>query len=163
MKTVNYHTSITAQVGVREAIEKINRLPAWWTRDFEGSAQKLDDVFTLRFGDTWVTCRVVDAVADKRLEWEITDCHLPWLADKTEWKNTNLIWEFSAGQDSTQVDFTHVGLIPEVECYDTCVEGWDFYIKESLFKLLTQNQGLPNARQCRLGQETVTFRAPLRL
>ena len=38
---------------------------------------------------------------------------------------------------------THVGLVPGIECYEDCEKGWDFYIKESLFKFLTEGKGLP--------------------
>jgi hypothetical protein len=146
MKPQNYHTRITAKVTAKEAVEKVNRVSAWWGKNVEGSPQKLNDIFTIRFGETWVTFQVVDVVTDKRIEWEVTDCFLPWLTDKTEWKNNYLIWELSAQKDSTQIDFTHVGLIPEIECYDACHQGWNFHINESLFKLLTENQGLPDQR-----------------
>ena len=160
MKIQNYQASITAPVSPREAFEKINRLPAWWGKDFTGRTEKLDDVFTIRFGETWVTFKVVDSILDEKMEWEIIDCHLPWLADQTEWKNTNLIWKLSAKAEATQIDFTHVGLIPEVECYDVCVNGWDFYIKESLFKLLSGGQGLPNGRgRCVESQTTLPVTA----
>jgi hypothetical protein len=144
MKPQNYHARITAKITAGEAFEQISRVSSWWSKNFEGSAQKLGDAFTVRFGEVWKRFAVVDVVPEKRIEWEVTDCHMPWLADKTEWKNTYLIWELSAKKDSTQIDFTHVGLIPEVECYDDCKKGWNFYINESLFKLLTENQGLPN-------------------
>jgi hypothetical protein len=38
----------------------------------------------------------------------------------------------------------HIGLVPEIECYTSCVKGWDQYVKGSLFKLLTEGKGLPN-------------------
>lgn len=34
-------------------------------------------------------------------------------------------------------------LIPEMECYDDCKPGWDFYLNESLAKLLNEGRGLP--------------------
>ena len=144
MKPQNYHVRLTTKITAPEAMEKINRIPAWWTKNFEGSAAKLGDAFTVRFGEVWKRFSVVELVAGKRIEWEVTDCHLLWLSDKKEWTNTYLIWEFSAGKDSTQIDFTHVGLIPEMECYDDCKPGWDFYLNESLSKLLNEGRGLPN-------------------
>ena len=37
--------------------------------------------------------------------------------------------------------------VPGVECYENCETGWDHYIKESLFKLLTEKKGLPEKRK----------------
>ena len=55
-----------------------------------------------------------------------------------------MVWEISPEKDSTQIKFTHVGLVPEVECYEMCVKGWDEYVKGSLLKLITKGKGLPN-------------------
>jgi hypothetical protein len=144
MNNLNYHAGITAKTTVAEAFDKINQVSSWWSQNFEGSAQKPGDAFTVRFGEVWKNFAVVESVAGKRIEWEVTDCHLPWLADRKEWTNTFLVWEFSAGKDCTQIDFTHVGLIPEMECYDDCKPGWDFYLNESLAKLLNEGRGLPH-------------------
>ena len=50
---------------------------------------------------------------------------------------------------------THAGLIPDVACYDVCRKGWDFCITESLQKLLTENQGLPDRGGRRQGGNTL--------
>jgi hypothetical protein len=151
MNQQNYHCSITANVTAKEAFEGINNVSEWWTKNLEGASQNLDDVFTVRFGKTFVTFKIVEAVPDKKVVWECTDCYLDWLNDKTEWKGTKLVWEVSTQDNATQIDMTHMGLVPEIECYDNCVKGWDFYVKQSLFKLLTEHKGLPetpkNARE----------------
>ncbi len=76
----------------------------------------------------------------------VTDCFLPWFADKTEWTNTKMSFDISTHEDTTQVTFTHIGLVPEVECYDMCIKGWDQYIKGSLFKLITEGEGQPQKK-----------------
>lgn len=75
--------------------------------------------------------------------WLVTDCNLQWLKNKKEWKGTQIEWEISTLDHSTRIDFTHVGLFPEIECYDDCRKGWNFYVTESLFKLITEGEGLP--------------------
>ena len=45
--------------------------------------------------------------------------------------------------DKTQVDMTHIGLVPEAECYGTCEAGWNTHIKGNLLKHLTENAGTP--------------------
>ncbi len=76
--------------------------------------------------------------------WLVTDCYLPLLKDKTEWKDTKVVWEISEKNNSTQINFTRIGLVPEIECYKDCIKGWDQYVKESLFRLLTQHKDFPD-------------------
>jgi len=42
---------------------------------------------------------------------------------------------------------THIGLVPGIECYERCNEGWNHFIKESLFSLITEEKGLPEGKK----------------
>ncbi|HVZ96227.1 MAG TPA: hypothetical protein VG847_05085 [Chitinophagaceae bacterium] len=57
--------------------------------------------------------------------------------------NTKIIFEIRNENNSISVDMTHEGLWPEMECYNDCRKGWDFYISESLCKLFSENKGIP--------------------
>ena len=39
---------------------------------------------------------------------------------------------------------THIDLIPEIECYENCGKGWNFYTGESLTKLINEEAGMPD-------------------
>lgn len=143
MKKQDYHCSITAHVTPREALDKIARVSEWWAKNFEGHAQKLNDVFTVRFGDTFVTFKISEFIPDKKIVWQVIDCYLHWIEDKTEWNGTKVVWEISSHNNEIQIDMTHIGLTPDVECYDNCKPGWDSHIKGSLFKLLNEGKGSP--------------------
>ena len=145
MKKQNYECSITANTSAHQAFESINRVNEWWVKNIEGRSEKQNDVFTVHFsGDIFVTFRITESVADKKVEWHVTDCYLPWLKDKTEWNNTDVVFEIVPENDSTKINLTHVGLVPEVECYDGCVKGWEQYFKGSLLQLLTTGKGEPS-------------------
>ena len=58
MKSQDYNCSITANITDEQAFESISHVSEWWATDFEGSAQKLNDVFTIRFGETSVTFKI---------------------------------------------------------------------------------------------------------
>ena len=139
----NYHSSISANISPAEALEKISRVDEWWALNFEGSAKSLDDIFTVRFGTTWVTFKITEAIQDKKIAWHVIDCYLPWLNDKTEWTGTTVVFEVSDKDNFTTIDMTHIGLVPEAECYNDCEKGWDGHIKESLFTLITEGKGMP--------------------
>ncbi len=139
----DYHCEITAPVTAKEAFETIGRVSEWWATTFEGSAQRLDDAFTVRFGATFVTFRVTEIAPNAKAVWTVTDCYLHWLKDKTEWTGTKAVWNLSEKDRATTIRFAHVGLLPAVECYEMCVKGWDQYVKSSLLQLLTENKGQP--------------------
>jgi hypothetical protein len=143
MNQQNYQCSIAADITPHEAFEGISQVNEWWAKNFEGHSQKLNDIFTVRFGETWVTFKISEIIPDKKIIWDVTDCYLPWLKDKTEWNGTAVVFEISPLGDETQVTMTHIGLVPEVECFGVCEAGWNKHIKGSLFKLLTEHIGVP--------------------
>jgi hypothetical protein len=143
MTQQNYHNSIIANITAKEAFENIGRVSEWWAKNFKGYSQKLNDIFTVRFGETFVTFKITEVVRNKKIVWKVIDCYLHWLTDKKEWKDTKINWQVSTKKKSTQIDMTHIGLIPEIECYDNCKKGWDFFVGESLLKLITEGNGLP--------------------
>ncbi len=144
MKNQSYHNSITADIPGSEVFDKISRVPEWWGTDFQGQSRNVGDVFTVRFqsGDIY-TIKIVDVVPDKKIVWQVIDSVRPSLKDINEWTGTQIVWDISSQGDATQVDMTHVGLDPDLECYDVCSQGWDFLILKSLFNLITENQGNP--------------------
>ena len=142
MKKENYNSSITANITANEAFNGICKVSAWWG-NIEGDTEKLNDVFTYRPGNTWVNFKITEFIPGKKIVWHVTDCFLHFQNDKTEWKNTDVVFEIEKNGNSTQINFTHIGLVPGVECYNGCVKGWDQYVKGSLLKLLTTGKGQP--------------------
>ncbi|MEP6750979.1 MAG: SRPBCC domain-containing protein [Bacteroidota bacterium] len=144
MKKQDFNCSITANVNAEEAMMAISHVYDWWTKDFTGRAEKLNDEFTISFGETFVKIKITTLIPDTKVVWTVTDCYLHWLKDKTEWKKTKIIFDISTENNQTTVHFTHQGLLPEVECYDMCVKGWTQYIPGSLLKLMKEGVGQPS-------------------
>lgn len=147
MVTNNYHAELTIAGSAEEVFKKINRVSDWWTSNFEGNSGKINDVFTVRFGETFVTFKIVDLIPGSIVVWLVTDCHLHWLNDKKEWKGTKIVWEVSSKKGQTKIDMTHIGLVPGIECYDKCNAGWNYFIKESLLSLITEEKGFPDRQK----------------
>jgi uncharacterized protein YndB with AHSA1/START domain len=150
MENKNYHKSIIVNISAEEAMKKISQVNLWWKKDFKGSAEKLNDTFTVPFTEpSFVDFIVSELIPDKKIVWKVTDCYLPWFRDKKEWNNTEVVFQLSEespddtiGQGSTKIDFTHIGLVPEVECYDVCEKGWNGHI-HTLGQLINEGKGLP--------------------
>ena len=147
MATQNYHAEIIVNVSAGEAFEKIKLVSEWWTANLEGNSAKMNDIFTVHFGETFVTFKIVDLIPASTIVWLVTDCNLHWLTDKKEWKGTKIVWEVSSKKGTTRVDMTHIGLVPGIECFDRCNDGWDHFIKESLYSLISEEKGLPHEQK----------------
>jgi hypothetical protein len=144
MTTKDYTISLTVDAPAKEVFKNINSAPKWWTEVLDGKSEKLNDEFTVYFGDVHVsTQKLVEFIADRKVVWLVTKSKLNFIKDKQEWTNTKISFEISEEDNKTQVRFTHFGLVPNVECYKDCTKGWDYYIKGSLYKLLTQGKGTP--------------------
>jgi hypothetical protein len=147
MTKKDYSLSISAPVSASDAYGKIARVSEWWATDFEGSARSFGDVFTVRFGralgETFVDFQVTEAVPGRKVVWHVTNCFLPWLQDKTEWNGTEVVFEVSSSQSGTTVTLTHKGLVPEVECFDRCVQGWNQFFGQSFRQFLADGHGMP--------------------
>ena len=146
MSTADYSTTLLVEQTSEEVFNAINNVPAWWSAAFEGHSQKLNDEYTVSFGETWITLKVVELVPDKKVLWLVTDCYKHWLKDKKEWNGTQLSWEITATEKGTQISFKHIGLVPSMECYGGCENAWNYYVNDSLFKLISEGEGQPESK-----------------
>jgi len=143
MENKNFHRTITVNASAAEAMKKISRVNGWWAKNFKGSAEKLNDKFSVHFGETFVNFQISELVPDKKVVWTVTDCNLHWIKAKKEWNNTNVVFEIAPGNNKTRIDFTHVGLVPGVECYNDCEVGWNGHVTESLAAFINDGKGKP--------------------
>ena len=144
----DYHTSIMVHATAQEAFDAINNVRGWWTENLEGHSEKLNDEFTVRFGDVHVsTQKLVEFIPKKKVVWLVTDSRLNFIQKKDEWTNTSIVFELSERDSQTQVDFTHAGLVPSIECFDACSNAWGDYINNSLRNLVNTGKGQPTPKE----------------
>ena len=154
MTTANYTATILVDQSPAEAFEAINNVRGWWTENLEGQTKQLNDEFTVRFGDVHAsTQKLVEIIPNKKVVWLVTYSYLNFISDKSEWTNTRISFDISVLDNKTQVRFTHLGLAPEVECFDACSNAWSEYIHQSLFSLIVTGKGRPTpAEQAKLAE-----------
>ena len=144
MKKQDYTSSITANITAKEALEGIIQVSKWWTKNFKGSSQKINDEFIIQYGDAhYSKHKLIEIIPDKKVVWLVTESTLNWIkGDKHEWTNTKMSFEISSKGRQTGINFTHMGLVPGLDCYNNCAKGWDQFIKINLFEFLTEGKEL---------------------
>jgi len=89
--------------------------------------------------------KITEFVPGKQFVWHVLDSHLSFVKDKNEWNETDIVFDISEEQDKTEVRFTHLGLVPQYECYGSCSNAWGTLINGNLRKLITTSKGQPDA------------------
>lgn len=141
MGTQDITTTILVDKTARDVFNAINTPEKWWSGEFTGSAQQLNDEFTYRYKDMhYSKQQVAELIPNKKVVWLVTDSQLNFIEDKTEWTGTTISFEISENDGKTKVVFTHHGLGPQVECYDTCNGAWTNLIGQSLVKYITTGE-----------------------
>ena len=154
MKTEDFKTAIQVDQTPAEAFHAINNVRGWWSEDIEGNTANLHDVFNYRFKDVHqVKMKLIEVIPDKKVVWHVLENYFNFTKDKTEWKDTKIIFEISRKDDKTHVHFTHLGLVPQYECFDICRDAWSHYIHESLHGLITTGKGQPNPKEGGFNQQ----------
>ena len=146
MKKQNFTTTISVDQPPEEAFAAINNGRGWWSGEIEGDTDKLGAGFTYRYKDVHRSKqKITEFVPGKKIVWHVLDSHLSFVKDKSEWNDTDIVFDISEDQGKTEVRFTHLGLVPQYECYDSCSNAWGTLINGNLRKLITTGKGLPDA------------------
>lgn len=142
MTTSNFTTTILVDNSPNEVFNAINNVRGWWQGEIEGSTDKLNDEFTYQMEDIHFSKqKLVEVIPNEKVVWLVTESKLNFIKKKSEWTGTKIIFEISEINNKTQLRFTHLGLVPEIECYGGCSDAWGDLIQKSLFSLITTGKG----------------------
>lgn len=128
-----------------ETFNAINNVRGWWSVGIEGNTSKPNDEFTYRYQDLHFSRqKLTELIPNQKVVWLVTESHLSFLQNKSEWTETRISFELSRQGDKTQVKFTHWGLTPKSECFNACSTGWNQYVRHSLQQLISTGKGQPD-------------------
>ncbi len=154
MSGQDYTTSFTVDQSPEEVFDAINNVRGWWSEEIVGSTDKLGADFTFEQKDLHrSTQEITELVPAEKVVWRVVDSRLDFVKDRTEWNGTNIVFEIAKKKDKTELIFTHVGLVPALECYEDCSDGWSFYINDSLRRLIETGKGQPNRKEKGAGKK----------
>lgn len=144
----NFTTTFSVARTRQEAFEAITNVRGWWSREVEGVTDEVGGEFDHHYREVHrCTIRVTKLEPGRKVSWLVLDNYFNFIEDQTEWKGTEVVFEISEKDGGTEVRFTHVGLVPQYECYDVCTNAWGGYIGGSLRDLINTGVGQPNPKE----------------
>jgi len=91
--------------------------------------------------------KLIEVIPHKKVVWLVVDNYFNFTEDESEWKGTKIIFEISKKGEKSEIRFTHLGLVPEYECFNVCSNAWGSYMNGSLRSLITTGKGQPNQKE----------------
>jgi uncharacterized protein YndB with AHSA1/START domain len=146
MSDQSYTTSFTVDHPALEVFHAINDVRSWWNEDMTGESDAVGAEFVHHVKDIHrARIQVTDLVPGERVTWRVLDNWFSFIEDQSEWKDTEIRFELSEKGGTTEVRFTHAGLVPDDECFAVCETAWGHYLERSLRSRITTGAGLPNS------------------
>lgn len=146
MSTQSFTTKIIVDQSPEEVFKAVQNVRGGWSEEIEGKTEELNDQFNYHYEDIH-RCKIklVEFIKNEKIVWLIEQNYFKFTEDKTEWTGTKPTFEITAKNGKTELTFTHVGLVPEYECFEICRDSWANYIQKSLKNLIETGKGTPNA------------------
>ncbi len=122
---------------VYEALATTSGVSRWWA-PATGSASTGGGL-DFRFGEHLVRFRVTEADRPTRVRWYTVDCDV-----MPDWIGTTIAFDLSSTETGgTTVRFRHVGLVPQLDCYEQCSTDWGHFLHSSLVSYIETGAGHP--------------------
>jgi len=147
MKTTDFSTTLLVDQTPKEVFDAVNNVRGWWSEEIEGRTDKLNEEFKYHYEDVHrCQMKIIEFVPDEKVVWLVVDNYFNFVKDEREWKGTKIVFEIAEKENKTQLRLTHLGLVPEYECFEICRDAWTNYIQNSLRNLITTGKGQPNGK-----------------
>ena len=146
----SYHCTVTYQVSpekVYQSLTKAEGLKNWWTQDCKISLAEIGSKSTFRFGSTYKAMEIKELIPNEKIDWKCVEHSYSDqnFTKSDEWVDTEIVFYLTKGLNgnTTELNFIHKGLTKELECFDLCQKGWNYFLKESLKAYLETGKGKP--------------------
>lgn len=145
MKNKSFSLSILVDRAPDDVFAAINDVRRWWSGEIHGDTDKLGAEFTYRHGTVHRSSQTItELVPGRRVVWHVVDSDLSFLEHKTEWNGTDIVFDISPKRGKTEIRFEHRGLVPQIECYDSCSSAWGALINGNLQRLILTGETQPD-------------------
>jgi len=131
---------------VYAALTTTHGLRGWWSEDCHADS-RVGGLLNFGFGACSKQMRVERLVATQEVAWLCTRAHIDaaGVTRPDEWVGTEMVFRLAPdGEGRTVLQFEHLGLVPDLQCWAVCNQGWNYFLP-SLKQFAETGRGTPFA------------------
>ncbi len=130
-----------------EVFNAVNNVRGWWSDSLEDNSEVLNDEFSYTHEPFhYSKHRLIEVIPNERVVWLTIESNLTFVEKKEKWNDTKVVFQISKIDNKTQLSITHLGLVPELQCFEGCSKGWTYYLQNSLLPFITTGKGNPDKK-----------------
>jgi uncharacterized protein YndB with AHSA1/START domain len=135
----SYEVQIAARPdSVFEALTTSRGIANWWAKTNAIRMESSGEFLSVDFGKVKKLLRVERESSSSSVSWHVLECTL------TEWPGTTITFQVLPAPNSESVlSMRHIGLSPQLRCYESCSMGWAYFMN-SLKSYLEMGSGSPH-------------------
>lgn len=144
---MDYQTEVEIDTNIENCFKAITQEINKWWGIVDYPVTKEDDEFSIFFGETKWRFKITQFVPFEKIQWNCINANHfhNGLSDiKEEWLNSVVQWKIERTTSGTKITMEHKGLGEDLNCYDVCINAWDFFINSSLKKYLETGDEMPH-------------------
>src|SRR4051812_42147159 len=136
--STSFRTTFTVAQAPLEAYQAICDVRSWWSGEIEGCTDRIGEEFSYTVpGVHFSRQRVTELDPGHQVSWLVVDSRLDYLQDKQEWNGTSITFDLVPHESGSEITFVHHGLVPDVECYDSCTSFWGTVVMPDLLRRIS--------------------------
>ena len=118
MEIPDFTTTLLVDQTPEQAFKAITNVRGWWSEEIEGDTEKLNDEFTYHYEDVhYCQIKLIEVIPNQKVVWFVKYNYFKFTKDRSEWTGTKMSFEISEKGNKTEIRVTHLGLVPEFECF----------------------------------------------
>lgn len=122
---------------VLAALTTSEGIAGWWAKSNSIRQENSNELLSVDFGRVKKLMRVRLTNPGLGLTWDVLECTL------REWPGTRITFDLtSSSACGCFLKLEHIGLVPQLECYESCSTGWAHFMS-SLKQFVETGKGTP--------------------
>lgn len=143
MTDTDYTFTFEVQQKPPDVFDAVVNVRGWWSQRISGNTDRLGE-FVYEVPEVHrARMLITELTPARRVVWRVLKNWFAFAPDADEWAGSDIIFDIEPTGEGASLTFTHVGLTPQLDCFEGCSVAWSRHALQSLRALISTGAGAP--------------------